>query len=1060
MQKCLPFDYSGCGGNKNRFKTMDECTEACQSVTAIDGTGNRCSLPAVPGPCRDTEERWYFDTQMQKCLPFDYGGCHGNENNFRTMDECTEQCQLSEGGIGPGGSLAPVSRCSLPSERGPCRDNQERWYFDGQMQKCLPFDWSGCGGNTNNFNTMDECTEICQLNAGATNGEGNDGATIVLPSARCGLLADAGPCRANIERWYFDLQMQKCLTFDYGGCGGNANNFQTMDECTDSCQPQVLKKENSEKTTNKCYQPSDPGPCSDTEERWYFDIQMEKCLPFHYGGCLGNENNFRTMDECTDSCGSSANVGTNRCSVPSDQGPCFGNLERWYFDVQMEKCLPFRYGGCAGNGNNFETLEECTESCQAKDRVHQSKREDRCTLPSERGPCGEDQERWYFDIQMQKCLPFEYGGCLGNENNFLTMDECTEACQLFGGDGRTQDSVSVPGNRCSLQSERGPCSDNLERWYFDTQMEKCLQFDYSGCGGNDNNFRTMEECAEICPGGGVDSNSNRCAKPSEQGPCKNYEERWYFDTQMEKCLPFHYGGCQGNENNFQTMDECSEACRGYGNGVATTFPTTPASESNGGRYKRFCTFARDRGLCRENLERWFFDIHSLRCLPFHYGGCGGNANNFQTEGECMETCKDSHEDPNQLLSGRRSSSSPSSSPSSSSSSFSAFTSSSNTSSDIGNVQRFLFQPRINHNNIHASNFFNDLSRCNLAPDPGPCKATVQRWYFDQNSDKCLPFDYGGCSGNANNFQDMYTCMGACHLLGQRSRLSESTEGDRGDRCELPPDTGPCRSNLERWYFDKQSRNCLRFQYGGCGGNENNFHDHRACAEACRISGAEGVNSTPPTNSDSDENSNQSGGKCRQPFDIGPCRRRVEKWYYDSRMEKCLPFQYGGCGGNDNRFDDMYACIDECLLGVPQTEPPTIRTDDRCFLPPDMGPCKARIERWYYNIKLNSCLTFLYGGCGGNGNSFQSHSACSDACRKTSTADSHAGRPLTSSATESLAVDCRMSSWSDWSACSATCGSGQRTKSREILIHPTQGGKQCSKMVARRQKCKLPACANG
>ncbi|ESN96688.1 hypothetical protein HELRODRAFT_138322, partial [Helobdella robusta] len=51
------------------------------------------------------------------------------------------------------------------------------------------------------------------------------------------------------------------------------------------------------------------------------------------------------------------------CIIPRDRGPCKGFIERWYFDVQMLKCLPFTYGGCAGNANNFESNEECIEVC-------------------------------------------------------------------------------------------------------------------------------------------------------------------------------------------------------------------------------------------------------------------------------------------------------------------------------------------------------------------------------------------------------------------------------------------------------------------------------------------------------------------------------------------------------------------------------------------------------------------------------------------------------------------------------------------------------------------------
>src|SRR6218665_4119971 len=66
-------------------------------IFCLSGFSNctaKCSLPSLSGPCRENLERWYFDVQMQKCLPFVYRGCRGNENRFETMDACTEACSL------------------------------------------------------------------------------------------------------------------------------------------------------------------------------------------------------------------------------------------------------------------------------------------------------------------------------------------------------------------------------------------------------------------------------------------------------------------------------------------------------------------------------------------------------------------------------------------------------------------------------------------------------------------------------------------------------------------------------------------------------------------------------------------------------------------------------------------------------------------------------------------------------------------------------------------------------------------------------------------------------
>lgn len=51
-----------------------------------------CTLPAEVGPCDAVELRWYFDTPSGKCDVFEYGGCEGNGNNFRSEDDCESRC--------------------------------------------------------------------------------------------------------------------------------------------------------------------------------------------------------------------------------------------------------------------------------------------------------------------------------------------------------------------------------------------------------------------------------------------------------------------------------------------------------------------------------------------------------------------------------------------------------------------------------------------------------------------------------------------------------------------------------------------------------------------------------------------------------------------------------------------------------------------------------------------------------------------------------------------------------------------------------------------------------
>merc|ERR1712027_5058 len=56
--------------------------------------------------------------------------------------------------------------------------------------------------------------------------------------------------------------------------------------------------------------------------------------------------------------------------------------------------------------------------------------------------------------------------------------------------------------------------------------------------------------------------------------------------------------------------------------------------------------------------------------------------------------------------------------------------------------------------------------------------------------------------------------------------------------------------------------------------------------------------------------------------------------------------------------------------------------DPCSQPKQMGRCRARFDRFYYNPKTGDCEPFTYGGCEGNGNNFQTIQLCRQQCMKT------------------------------------------------------------------------------
>lgn len=51
-----------------------------------------CDLSKDRGSCRNYTVWWYFDMEYGGCSRFWYGGCEGNRNRFKTKEECTGVC--------------------------------------------------------------------------------------------------------------------------------------------------------------------------------------------------------------------------------------------------------------------------------------------------------------------------------------------------------------------------------------------------------------------------------------------------------------------------------------------------------------------------------------------------------------------------------------------------------------------------------------------------------------------------------------------------------------------------------------------------------------------------------------------------------------------------------------------------------------------------------------------------------------------------------------------------------------------------------------------------------
>lgn len=58
--------------------------------------------------------------------------------------------------------------CTRPPAPGRCHANFHRWYFNVHAASCSWFSYTGCGGNSNNFRTREECEQRCMTSRGST----------------------------------------------------------------------------------------------------------------------------------------------------------------------------------------------------------------------------------------------------------------------------------------------------------------------------------------------------------------------------------------------------------------------------------------------------------------------------------------------------------------------------------------------------------------------------------------------------------------------------------------------------------------------------------------------------------------------------------------------------------------------------------------------------------------------------------------------------------------------------------------------------------------------------
>ncbi|KAI1706858.1 thrombospondin type 1 domain-containing protein [Ditylenchus destructor] len=143
------------------------------------------------------------------------------------------------------------------------------------------------------------------------------------------------------------------------------------------------------------------------------------------------------------------------------------------------------------------------------------------------------------------------------------------------------------------------------------------------------------------------------------------------------------------------------------------------------------------------------------------------------------------------------------------------------------------------------------------------------------------------------------------------------------------------------------------------------------------------------------------------------------------------------------------------------------SEEICLEEKEAGQCGGTFPRYWFNSVTKRCERFIYTGCKGNRNQFDTEEECKSFCipEHRHNAAIIPNHQVFSDYGEEAndggdPKPCDISEWSSWATCSVTCGKGKRQRNRAIQALARNGGSACpsSEQLIQVRNCELRPCA--